>query len=143
MAGKNGGARPSKLSFAGVPLRAVQDDRLTATDWRVLVAIAAHDRFGGNGRGCIAGRARLAGMAKCEEVTASRAIARLVRFGYLKADRDQTDRRKKCYRVIYSDDDHKAFPPSANAKPDAETKVTKRSSIFWTEKSERWDVWDK
>ena len=37
--------------YAPIPARAMADEKLTAEHFRVLMAVAAHDRFNKNGKG--------------------------------------------------------------------------------------------
>lgn len=93
--------------FAALPARALGDDRLKGHHLRVLAAVALHDRFARNGRGCVASYDRLSAIAGCAYTRLSAAITDLVTWGYLLKER-QADRRRAALSVIYQDLD-KAF----------------------------------
>lgn len=87
--------------FIGLPPAAMADTRLSACDFRVLMAIASHDRLGRNGRGCFASVGTLAGEARCAIRAAERSISHLKLCGYVKAAAREDDRRQRVYRVDY------------------------------------------
>lgn len=95
----------AKVLFAPIPERAMGDGRLSALDWRVLTAIAFHDRMSatpkGKGRGCFASRATLAGKVGCDASSLSKAVRRLIGWGYVLEERQTSDRRKMLLRVSY------------------------------------------
>ena len=93
--------------FAAIPARAFGDDRLKGHHLRVLGAVAMHDRFARNGRGCTAAYDRLAAIAGCNYSRFSAAVGDLVKWGYVAKER-QADRRRASLSVIYTDQD-KAF----------------------------------
>ena len=95
--------------FAPCPTRAIRDASLTPTDFRVLLAIAAHDQFGRNGVGCYASHNRLAEIIGIHKTTLSNSISRLIERGYIESRKRSNDRRFRVYRVIYSPDDEEAF----------------------------------
>ncbi|MEM8540549.1 MAG: helix-turn-helix domain-containing protein [Pseudomonadota bacterium] len=88
-----------KHIFAPVPARAVTDERLSALDLRVLIAIAGHDRFTANGLGCTASQKRLAQLTGCHSKSLPRTIARLQEFEYISVLPMGRSRRIK---VIYA-----------------------------------------
>jgi len=120
--------KKTKQQFAPVPQRAMRDQRLTSADLRLLMAIAAHDRFTYNKRGCYAGSQRLAACANCDATTVWRSTQRLCEFAYIDQSLDPNDRRKRIYRVIYNDDDALAM------KVDPKTKKIARPQSSQTEK---------
>lgn len=87
--------------FVALPGRVLADDDLTALDFRVLGVVAAHDRMGRNGQCCWAGQKKLAGLANCDPTRLSASLSKLVSKGYLEALRDENDKRRKGFRVIY------------------------------------------
>lgn len=104
-------------TFAAIPLRAMADEALTAEHFRVLMAIAAHDRFGRNGRGCYAPHPRLAQLAGCHLKSLSRSMRVLAERGYIEAAPHPYDRRQRAYRVIYNDADFLAFMAKIGNEP--------------------------
>ena len=107
--GRNNSARkgtnepPRTELFAALPRRAIGDNRLSARHFRVLAAVAYHDRFGRNGQGCWAGRKRLAAMAGCSLTHTSDALSDLRRFGYVVSQPHPMNRRTMVHRVIYDE----------------------------------------
>lgn len=99
------GKQQSKELFAPLPARALKDTRLTARHFRVLAAVAFHDRFGKNGQGCWAGRKRLALETDCSETHVSDALGDLRALGYITSSPHPMNRRTKVHRVLYNDDD--------------------------------------
>ncbi|RKQ73480.1 helix-turn-helix domain-containing protein [Oceanibaculum indicum] len=99
----------AKPAFAAIPVRALADDRLSALHFRVLGAVAFHDRFGGNGAGCFASQARLAEYCGCHYTALSHALADLRAYGYVQTERQNENKRKRVHRVLYAQSDH--FPP--------------------------------
>lgn len=97
------GERPG---YAPIPARAMGDDRLAGADLKVLMAIAAHDRFGNNGTGCFASHARLASLTKLHEKAVARSIGRLRDAGYLTVERNPMNARLAVYRIVYLVEDH-------------------------------------
>lgn len=99
-----------KVQFAALPLRALNDDRLTDRDVRILGVVASHDRMSGirgKGQGAWASHktmaAEVGGGADYARFSVS--INKLVAFGYLQRDRLEGDARMHTYRVIYTDED--------------------------------------
>src|SRR5262249_6591376 len=71
--------------------------------WRALAAIAYHDRFNKNLRGCYAKHRTLAAEIGVHEKTMVALAKDLVAWGYLTAEPNELDRRLVVYRVIYDD----------------------------------------
>ncbi|KQT96968.1 helix-turn-helix domain-containing protein [Rhizobium sp. Leaf453] len=95
----------TKINFAPIPARAMGDETLTALDLRVLIVVAAHDRFGGNGIGCYAGHKRLAALAQCHLKSLSRSLAALAQAGYITGRENPLNRKTRIYQVVYSEQD--------------------------------------
>ena len=72
-----------KNIYAPIPARAMADEELTAEHFRVLMAVAAHDRFNKNGKGCCASHPRLARLVKCHPKSLSRSLKALGERGYI------------------------------------------------------------
>ncbi len=98
-----------KLLFAPIPPRAIADNRLSALDIRVLMAIAVHDRFSNNGVGCTAGHGRLSVLVGCHLKSLSRSIKTLADCGYIGGRANPLNPKSKCYFVIYGDMDQAIF----------------------------------
>ena len=113
--------RARKQKFAALPARAMRDTKLTPADFRVLCAIAAHDRLGANKRGCYASRERLAYCIQGDASTVTRSTKHLVELGYLNHTTDPKDQRKNIYRVTYTSEDEFAMKPSRDEKRVAPT----------------------
>jgi DNA-binding MarR family transcriptional regulator len=111
----------SKPAFAPIPMRALGDQRMTATHFRALAAISYRDRFGRNGQGCWASPQDLAALAACNATNLVTAISDLVSWGYISRAPRPDDKRKRVYRVVYTDQDHahaKVVRPQANETPE-------------------------
>ncbi len=91
--------------YAPIPARAMADEKLTAEHFRVLMAVAAHDRFNRNGKGCCASHLRLAKLAKCHPKSLSRSLKVLAEWGYIAGLPSPFNKRQRAYRVVYSDAD--------------------------------------
>ncbi len=91
--------------YAPIPARAMADEELTAEHFRVLMAVAAHDRFNRNGKGCCASHPRLAKLAKCHLKSLSRSLKALAERGYIEGLPSPFNKRQRAYRVVYSDAD--------------------------------------
>ena len=102
--------RTPKKQFAAIPVKAILDRRLSATDWRVLAAIARSDSFGINGRHCYACQETIGIWAATDRTSASRSINRLAEWGYIEK-RPLKDRYE--YKVIYSECDEYCTPEKA------------------------------
>ncbi|TGP50413.1 helix-turn-helix domain-containing protein [bacterium M00.F.Ca.ET.230.01.1.1] len=96
---------PRKETFSPMPARAMGDKTLTGEDLRVLLALAAHDRFGANGIGCYASHPRLASLVGCHIKSLSRSLSDLAGKGYITAAPHPLNARLRVYRVVYTDDD--------------------------------------
>ncbi len=94
-----------KPTYAPLPARAMADDELTALDFRVLMAVASHDRFNKNGRGCCPRHSELARKAKCEPKSLSRSLRKITERGYIQGLPSPVNKRRRAYRVIYNDAD--------------------------------------
>lgn len=119
MTGAATASEKKRECFAPVPFRALGDKRLARADIAVLGVVAAHDRFRSNGRGCDAGRPRIAHLANCDLATMSHAVTRLEAFGYIGSRADPRDGRKRIYWVNYSDDDGRFMSGATNPTPKA------------------------
>jgi len=86
------------------------DKRLSATDWRVLAAIARSDSFGKNGSHCFACQETIGNWAGTDRTGASRSINRLAKWGYIKK-KPFKDRFE--YTVIYPECDESYTPVKA------------------------------
>ncbi|WP_181166497.1 helix-turn-helix domain-containing protein [Mesorhizobium sp. B2-4-18] len=89
--------------FSPDPARAMADQHLTAQDIRVLMAIAAHDRFSKNGIGCTASHTRLANLVGCHLKSLSRSIRTLAERGYIGGRANPLNPQARCYFVIYNE----------------------------------------
>jgi DNA-binding MarR family transcriptional regulator len=126
----------TRPAFAAIPMRALGDQRLTATHLRALAAIAYRDRFSRNGQGCWASPQDLAALAGCNTNNLVSATSDLTRWGYVSREPRPDDKRKRVYRVLYTDQDHawvnlvraQANKSSEIVRPDAGD----RSPIFGT-----------
>lgn len=117
---KAAGSQKSRSEcFAAVPFRALGDGRLTRADLACLGVIAAHDRFQANGRGCDAGRPRIAYLANVDIATMSHSVGRLESLGYIGSRAHPGDGRKRIYWVIYADDDARFLSGATNPTPGA------------------------
>lgn len=94
-----------KPIFSAIPARAMRDERLSALDLRVLMAVAAHDRFGANGIGCYASHTRLAELVGCHIKSLSRSLSTLATCGYLEGSLHPLNKKTRVYRVVYTEDD--------------------------------------
>ena len=77
------------------------DRRLKASHWRVLSAIAWHDRFGVNGVGCTAGGRTLAREANVHATNLPKITRDLQDWGYIDKKHRASNRRLRTYQVIY------------------------------------------
>jgi DNA-binding MarR family transcriptional regulator len=107
------------IAFAPLPARAISDQRLTGLHFRVLAAVAMHDRLAsrrGKGGGCWAGNKTLAAECGCHLTNLSTAITELGRYGYLESHPHPLNRRQRVLNVVYNDHDI-AFTKAANSLP--------------------------
>ena len=93
-------ARP-KAPWCAIPARAMSDAALTGLSFRVLMAIAWHDRFNRNGRGCYASQETLARECDTHRKSLYDAITLLKKRGYITEAPDPKDGRRRVYRVVY------------------------------------------
>ena len=81
------------------------DKRLSAQDFRALMAIAYHDRFGKNGTGCWASYRTLAELTNCNIKSLTRSISALAEHGYVEGRVNPLNKKTRILFVIYTDDD--------------------------------------
>jgi DNA-binding MarR family transcriptional regulator len=127
-------AMNSKALFAAMPARAIQDQKLHGLEWRVLAAVAMHDRMSlqkkAPGKGCIASNATLANWCGCNQTNLSTAISTLVERGYIRREADKSG-RNRTLRVLYTEGDAhalllaRACKPSSLGKGDIEAHLPK------------------
>ncbi|ESZ17793.1 hypothetical protein X735_12560 [Mesorhizobium sp. L2C085B000] len=98
-------AAASKQTYSPVPTRAIGDKTLNREDFRVLIALAAHDRFGANGVGCYASHPRLATLVGCHLKALSRSLGVLAGRGYITAKQHPLNRRLRVYSIVYTEFD--------------------------------------
>ena len=77
------------------------DTKLSASHWRLLVAIAWHDRMGVNGAGCYASHKTLGREACVHFTNVSTLVGELAKRGYIDVRRSSKDRRLRVYSLIY------------------------------------------
>jgi DNA-binding MarR family transcriptional regulator len=89
--------------FCPVPVRAMSDPRLTAGHFRLLLAIASHDRFSKDrhSAGCYASQQTLAEETSLHLTNIGGYARDLEAWGYLEVEHHREDRRRLVYRVIY------------------------------------------
>jgi hypothetical protein len=93
--------------FAPLPMRAIGDHRLTALHFRVLAAIASHDRLSEHregGQGCWASNKTLAQAVGCDYTRLSTSITALASLGYIHRRPHPLNKRLRVYWVIYDSD---------------------------------------
>lgn len=83
----------------------MSDKSLSSEHLRILMAIAAHDRFGKNGIGCYATHRTLATIAGCHVKSLSRSIGQLAEKGYISEGTNPINKKLRVYKVVYTDDD--------------------------------------
>ena len=92
-----------KREFTTVPARAIGDVRLTALELRCLMVISLHDGMSlqrGTGAGCYARYSTLAELVQTDITNFSKAVSRLLSFGYVVRDKQATDKRRYTLRVV-------------------------------------------
>src|SRR4051794_5831129 len=89
--------------FAAIPVRAIGDTRLTASHFRLLGAIARHDRFSRNGIGCYASHKTLSTEAAVHYTNVSKIVDDLATWRYIRAGRHPLNRRLRVYSLNYND----------------------------------------
>ena len=98
-------ATAPKPIYSPTPARAIGDKTLTGEDLRVLMALAAHDRFGANGQGCYASHPRLAALVGCHIKSLSRSLNTLIAKRYITAKPHPLNGRLRVYSVTYTEFD--------------------------------------
>jgi hypothetical protein len=96
----------AKPIYAALPVGAIGDQRLAGLHFRVLAAIAFHDRLSlsrETGKGCVASNGTLALEAGCDYSRLSATISDLVKWGYVVKEPSTVDKRLRTYRVRYDD----------------------------------------
>jgi DNA-binding MarR family transcriptional regulator len=91
--------------FGPVPLRACRDERLGRLHFRILIAIAGHDRIGKNGQGCWLSQNKLAAVVHCSKSHLSNALATLRDLGYISSQVNPDKRWFRIHRIVYTDED--------------------------------------
>lgn len=93
----------SRTLFAPLPPRAMADLRLSALHFRVLIAVACHDRMSRRRKtvGCWASHATLCEEIGCNYNNLSTAISDLVKFDYLRSRKQEHNKRLRIYTVLY------------------------------------------
>ncbi len=92
-----------KPQYAAVPIRAMGDRRLTASHWRLLSAIAWHDRLGRNNIGCYTSNENLAREANVHYTNIPPLSRDLETWGYISKTRHPLKRRLRVYSLIYNE----------------------------------------
>ena len=87
--------------FCALPVRAMSDDRLSARHFRLMAAIAWHDRLNHTGRGCYAKPGTLRKEAKIHATDFADLLRDLEQFGFARIDRT-FGRRVRTIHLIYS-----------------------------------------
>jgi hypothetical protein len=115
-------AQQVKADYSALPTRILRNAAFTALDLRVLGAIAWHDRFGRNGRGCFASNATIGARAGCHAKSAGRAVARLLELEAIRdlnASLTRKRSRRRMLVIVYRDEDLKGreVNPSVDFEP--------------------------
>ncbi len=93
-----------KQRFAAIHARACGETRLTGGHWRVLAAVAYHDRFNRYGRGCYITHQNMAETIGSSRSSVTQWLRDLVAWGYLGTLEPLTsDRRREAYTVLYDE----------------------------------------
>ena len=92
-----------KPLYAPLPVRAMCDRRLTASHWRLLSAIAWHDRLGRNKIGCYTSNKNLAREADVHYTNIPPLSDDLETWGYISKTRHPLNRRLRVYSLIYNE----------------------------------------
>jgi len=103
-AGDQKRSKESEAAFCPFPLHAIEDQRLTLLELRVLGVISYHDRLSiprGKGQGAWVAQQKIAEKIGAHFTSVSSAIANLAKLGYLTGERHPLNRRLRVYRVIY------------------------------------------
>lgn len=110
-----------------IPMRAFLNRRLSKLDLACLAAIAVHDRMSqrrGNGPGCYAASKTLAAEAGTDPTNFSKALSKLVRFGYVLREPQLMDKRRFTLRVNYDDPAQPDAPPDDEPDPEIVGEMT-------------------
>ena len=103
------GKRDDATTFAPVPARAVGDARLRGLHWKVLAAVALHDRLSGSrkkGQGCWAGNKRLATLIGCNYSNLSTALTDLATWGYIERRTNPMNKTRRILFIVYDERDN-------------------------------------
>ena len=92
-----------KPLYAALPIRGMGDRRLTASHWRLLSAIAWHDRLGRNKIGCYTSNRNLAKEADVHYTNVPPLSHDLETWGYISKTRHPLNRRLRVYSLIYNE----------------------------------------
>jgi len=101
-------ADKNRATFAPLPVRAIGDQRLTASHFRALGAIGEHDRMSGHrgkGAGCYASNKTLSEKCGINYSNFSTVIRQLGSWGYIVSAPHPINKRTRVYRVIYDEAD--------------------------------------
>lgn len=116
-----------KNNFAALPERAIGDARLTCSHWRVLAAIALHDRLSARrkqGAGCYASNKTLSEKCGINYSNFSTVVRQLGLWGYIVSAPHPISKRTRVYRVIYGDADTDDSLPTGKQSDDETTADT-------------------
>ena len=103
-----------KPQYAAIPVRVMGDRRLTASHWRLLAAIAWHDRLGRNKIGCYTSNLNLAKEADVHYTNVPPLSDDLETWGYIEKGRHPLNRRLRVYSLIYNEKDATVGVPTNN-----------------------------
>ena len=103
-----------KPQYAAIPVRGMGDRRLTASHWRLLAAIAWHDRLGRNKIGCYTSNLNLAKEADVHYTNVPPLSDDLATWGYIEKGRHPLNRRLRVYSLIYNEKDATVGVPTNN-----------------------------
>ena len=106
--------RDPKPLYAAIPVRGMGDRRLTASHWRLLAAIAWHDRLGRNKIGCYTSNLNLAKEADVHYTNVPPLSDDLETWGYIEKGRHPLNRRLRVYSLIYNEKDATVGVPTNN-----------------------------
>ncbi len=117
----------NKGLFAAIPARAISDRRLAAIHFRILAAIALHDRMSAKrqkGAGCYASNKVLADTCNVNYSNFSTAVRELGAWGYIEAAAHPINKRTRVYRVLYGDEQQADDLPTGKQSPLPDTLPT-------------------
>ena len=103
-----------KPLYAPIPVRGMGDRRLTASHWRLLAAIAWHDRLGRNKIGCYTSNLNLAKEADVHYTNVPPLSDDLETWGYIEKGCHPLNRRLRVYSLIYNEKDATVGVPTNN-----------------------------